>query len=111
MSTIGEWTCQGGDLNNPSECKLCGNGLIEFDEVCDDGKRYDSIGCSYDCMGTLSSWFCENGTSTTPDVCVPICGDGIWTIFEQCDDGDQILYGVPLELSNGNGCDQNCFIE
>jgi len=47
---------------------------------------------------------CPGGTLTTPSVCAEICGDGVITPSEQCEDND----GGP---SAGDGCDATCFIE
>ncbi|MCX4239587.1 hypothetical protein [Paraliomyxa miuraensis] len=64
---------------------VCGNGVVEDGEVCDDGINdgaYD--GCSPDCS--------ELG---------PHCGDGFLDDAEACDDGDQV---------DGNGCNVDCVV-
>ena len=64
---------------------VCGNGMIEGDEVCDDGINDGSYGgCLPGCT--------EVG---------PHCGDGLEQPEEDCDDGDEI---------NGNGCNVDCVV-
>ena len=58
-------------------------------------------GCSSSCM-IERGYSCTGGTTTTPDVCTEICGDGIDWHFYECDDGN---------LINGDGCTSNCEVE
>ncbi len=59
---------------------LCGNGMPDPGEACDDGNLVDGDGCDSNCTPTG-------------------CGNGIVTTGEQCDDGN---------LVDGDGCDSNC---
>ena len=52
-----------------------------------------AVDCGYECTG---------GTSTSADVCTSVCGDGIKTASEECDDNNS---------HNNDGCDSSCFIE
>jgi cysteine-rich repeat protein len=45
---------------------------------------------------------CSGGSPTTPDTCLPICGDGLKLGDEACDDGN---------LLGADGCDQRCTVE
>lgn len=64
---------------------ICGNGVVEGDEVCDDGVNDGSYGgCTPDCSALAD-----------------FCGDGIQNGTEACDDGDDI---------DGNGCNVNCVV-
>ena len=63
---------------------VCGDGIRESGEQCDDGNNRGGDGCSPSC-------FIETN-----------CGDGIREGGEQCDDGNNL---------NNDGCDANCFIE
>mgnify|MGYP006273011213 CR=1 FL=1 len=65
---------------------VCGNGIIEGDEECDDGNTEDGDGCSGLC--TIES--------------TPVCGNGILETGEECDDNNTV---------NGDGCSSNCTIE
>ncbi len=65
---------------------VCGNGVLEPPEQCDDGNTSSGDGCSSTC------------TIEAP----PVCGNGIVEGNEQCDDGN---------LSNGDGCSSLCQIE
>jgi cysteine-rich repeat protein len=62
---------------------VCGNGLLQTGEQCDDGNLLNNDGCSSTCK-------------------LEICGDGVKQTNEQCDDGN---------LINGDGCDSTCKIE
>jgi cysteine-rich repeat protein len=62
---------------------VCGDGVVETPEVCDDGNTDDGDGCSS---------LCE----------LEGCGDGVVTAPEQCDDGN---------LINGDACDDTCQLE
>ena len=65
---------------------VCGNGIIEIGEECDDGNMISGDGCNADCQSEAGS-----------------CGDGVLAIlFEECDDGN---------LTSGDGCDEHCLIE
>ncbi len=47
-------------------------GLVE----CDDGNNFSGDGCSSTCK-IEQSYFCKGGSSTSPDICREICGDGM----------------------------------
>ena len=68
--------------------QVCGNGVVEGTEQCDDGDTVPCDGCSADCAD-------ESG---------PVCGDGTvnQACGEQCDDGN---------TDAGDGCDGNCMSE
>jgi cysteine-rich repeat protein len=88
---------------------LCGNGVVNGREECDDGNTNPSDGCTNSCT------ICGNGIVTAPEQCddgnlidgdgcdsnctLTGCGNGIVTAGEQCDDGN---------LIDGDGCDSNC---
>jgi len=64
---------------------ICGNGILEGSEQCDDGNTISGDGCSSTCQ--LES---------------AVCGNGIVEGSEQCDDGN---------LVNGDGCSSQCLVE
>ena len=61
---------------------LCGNGTIDFGEICDDNNTSAGDGCSVVCQ-VENGWSC----SGEPSVCAPVCGDGQKRGSEQCDAG------------------------
>ncbi|MFH1434623.1 MAG: DUF4215 domain-containing protein [Pseudomonadota bacterium] len=75
----------GGDSNGNGIDAVCGNGMREFGEECDDGNIFDGDFCTHDCKRPGA-----------------ICGNGIRESTEECDDGN---------LENGDGCDFTCFKE
>lgn len=63
---------------------VCGNGVIEFGEECDDGNATPGDGCDDLCQLEHT------------------CGDGTTEPGEECDDGN---------VTPGDGCDENCMNE
>eukprot|EP00961_Rhodomonas_salina_P037329 501695-Rhodomonas_salina.1 len=84
---------------------ICGDGISQEIEACDDGGRAPLDGCSANCT-VERGWICRYGSLDGPDVCVPLCGDGYRLESEQsvtdCDDGNTI---------DGDGCSFYCTIE
>ncbi len=66
---------------------LCGNGVLEATEECDDGNVLNGDGCSAQCKIEEPTLF---------------CGDGVVTLPEQCDDGNNL---------DGDGCSAVCKFE
>jgi cysteine-rich repeat protein len=73
-------TPPGFPFPTPTPAGVCGNGIVEPGEQCDDSNLINGDGCDANCTITR-------------------CGNGIQTAGEVCDDGDQIC---------GDGCDPNC---
>ena len=78
--------------SSPSICSnVCGNGVKNSTEACDDGNLSNGDGCSNACL-------IEHGytcTLATPNICSKICGDGLKAANEACDDGG---------VSDNDGC-------
>ena len=70
-----------------SPISICGDGVVNAGEQCDDGNQVNGDGCSATC---------------TVEAPTSICGDGVVNAGEQCDDGNQV---------NGDGCSATCIIE
>lgn len=108
---------------------LCGNGILELGEQCDDGNVTSGDGCSSICRteptlcgnGILEAGEqCDDGNVISGDGCssacvieiapiapggggvVPLCGNGIREGSEQCDDGNNV---------SGDGCNSICLSE
>lgn len=105
---------------------VCGNGVLEAGEACDDGNTVGGDGCSARCTleenpitgepslcgdGKVDPGEeCDQGAENSdiiPDRCRidcrnPFCGDGVADSTEQCDDGNRV---------SGDGCDRLCRIE
>lgn len=95
----------------PCPVSLCGNGVTEAAETCDDGDLLDGDGCDSNCTPTG----CGNGVSTEGEQCddgnlvdadgcdsnctETGCANGVLTDGEQCDDGNEV---------DGDECDSNC---
>lgn len=66
------------------DCVVCGNGLVESGEECDDANTDNTDACLDTCVSAT-------------------CGDGfIWAGTETCDDGNAV---------GGDGCSASCAIE
>ncbi|MFO1518219.1 MAG: hypothetical protein U1F57_00920 [bacterium] len=80
---------------------VCGNGMKEGTEGCDDGNTTAGDGCSATC--TVEPGFtCD---SATPNHCTPTaatCGNGTKEGSEGCDDGN---------TTAGDGCSATCTVE
>ncbi|MDX9721921.1 MAG: DUF4215 domain-containing protein, partial [Myxococcota bacterium] len=78
---------------------VCGDGLREGYEGCDDGDLSPGDGCSATCT-VEANWLC---TGDAPSVCTPtLCGNSALDVGEQCDDGN---------LNNADGCSSSCQVE
>ncbi|MBL9101305.1 MAG: DUF4215 domain-containing protein [Myxococcales bacterium] len=104
------------DTETTAPMPVCGNGVVEGGEPCDDGNQDPGDGCEPDCTTTQ---ICGNGTIEPPEVCddgntddgddcsadcmtatdPQICGDGTVQDPEVCDDGN---------TDNGDGCESDC---
>jgi fibro-slime domain-containing protein len=77
---------------------LCGNGIVQVGEECDDGNDVSGDGCSSTCQ-IEKGWVCP----TPGAACVAAqCGDGVVAGSEQCDDGNTV---------SGDGCSSTCQVE
>jgi len=81
---------------------VCGNGVKEEGEYCDDGNQIDTDACLNSCRnagcGDGIVWEeeeeCDDGNRINNDTCsnectMPQCGDGIVQEGEECDDGNE----------------------
>lgn len=95
---------------------LCGDGIVQAPEVCDDGNQIPNDGCSNSCTlpkcgdGIVQTTEeCDDGNQVVADACtnsckLPKCGDGIIQagIGETCDDSNAV---------DGDGCSSKCVVE
>jgi cysteine-rich repeat protein len=95
----------------PAPSGVCGNGVPEAGEECDDGDLIESDGCTSACT------VCGNGVVAAPETCddnnlvsgdgcdancTPTgCGNAVVTAPETCDDGN---------TSNDDNCPSSCII-
>lgn len=100
------WRCpEAGRACSP----ICGDGIVAGRETCDDGNTQSGDGCSNICL-TEPGWDCSGGTCVRssfdgglePDGRQAVCGDGIMSGAEECDDG-------PMNSdSTYGGCTTRC---
>jgi cysteine-rich repeat protein len=57
---------------------ICGNGVLEDDELCDDGNLQDGDGCASDCGCIEDGYRCHPRLSCTY---VGFCGDGLVSLM------------------------------
>ena len=104
--------CQEGLCGGPGDPALCGNGLLEDAEECDDGNIAEGDACTPMCsISVCGDGFvgageaCDSGTIDGDDSCTPDCrlppdcGDGIIEPGEECDDGNR---------ADGDSCTSSC---
>ena len=112
--------CAGSDDEN-----LCGNGIVDAGEACDDGNTKNGDGCSSQCKVEQADAVCGNGKKEVGEQCddnnlidgdgcsarclleritvdEPVCGNGKLENEEECDDEN---------LTNGDGCSSQCTLE
>ena len=65
---------------------VCGDGVAEGHEACDDGNVFGEDGCSSVCV-VEDGWDCSTG------LCDPICQDGLTVAAEVCDPFDDQWVG------------------
>jgi len=104
--------CSSGHCAPP----ICGDGITNGNEGCDDQNQSNTDGCLNSCMlascgdGHVQAGVepCDDGDASNTDAClvgcVPAsCSDGfIWFGVEACDDSN---------LDAGDGCSPTCFLE
>ncbi|CAD8170515.1 unnamed protein product [Paramecium octaurelia] len=105
-------SCQYGyHLVNDICMTICGDMVVAGTEQCEDGNKISHDGCyqcQYSCPLDCSDCIhgqclmCDAGFVLYDNFCTNICGDGILSNLEQCDDGNQ---------SDGDGCSSDCFVE
>ncbi|CAM9090527.1 unnamed protein product [Phaeothamnion confervicola] len=74
---------------------VCGNGIIEAGEACDDGNTRYGDGCNSQCAIGVN-WHCHG----EPSKCYR-CGNAIKDPYEKCDDGNNNM---------GDGCSPTCTV-
>lgn len=74
---------------------MCGDGVIESPEGCDDDNLLNSDGCSSTCT-VETGWTCVGAGVGS---CHPICGDNLTKGIETCDDGNTV---------SSDGCSSSC---
>ena len=87
------------DATSGGGYSVCGNGIIENDESCDDGNQESGDGCDSMCR-IESGWVCIiEGEPCVPEDKQGVCGDGKVDTGEVCDDGNTV---------DGDGCRSDC---
>jgi len=88
---------------------VCGNGIVQAFEICDDGNKIDTDACRNNCTINFNPQTCGNGiregteqcddgnqneadlcTSKCTNIRQPVCGDGRQEGIEECDDGNRV---------------------
>jgi cysteine-rich repeat protein len=98
--------CYGGDSTAYDACfedcgdslRFTGSGITTF---CDDGNNEPDDGCDAICA-VESGWYCTGGSSSQPDTCYEVCGDGFDFGEFECDDGNEY---------DADGCSSSCEVE
>jgi cysteine-rich repeat protein len=91
---------------------VCGNGILDLDEECDDANLDDTDDCLSNCKHNrcgdgkinLDTEQCDDGNAVDGDGCdnncsITACGNGVVTGSESCDDGN---------VMDLDGCKSDC---
>ena len=103
-------------------CSLCGNGVPNSGEECDDGNTSNNDDCKNDCtQNTCGDTYirtgeeeCDDGNSSNNDECLNscklnTCGDGyIRTGVETCDDNTKSCSLLGIGTSGYADCNNSC---
>ncbi len=82
---------------------VCGDGKVTGDENCDDGNQVSKDGCSADCSTVEDGYICgKPGPGSCRKAVIPVCGDGVLDVGEDCDDGNT--------SAAADGCSATCTI-
>jgi fibro-slime domain-containing protein len=100
MSVEGVPTCDSGACADATT-QVCGDGIIEMGETCDDGNSKPGDGCSGVCL-IEPGYTCPTPGQTCVGTYMQVCGDGKIEGDEACDDGN---------TTNGDGCSSTCEVE
>ena len=90
------------DLGDMRVEPVCGDGLVDDDEACDDCNTVGGDGCAADCSAVEANYACLNRAGDcTAEACFLIveCGNGILEGDEACDDRN---------TTGGDGCAADC---
>jgi fibro-slime domain-containing protein len=93
-------SCNGCSTDAP-QVAVCGDGVLQAGEKCDDGNSVPGDGCSGIC--TIEQGFvCPVPGSLCINTVTQVCGDGKIEGDEACDDGN---------VHDGDGCSSTCSVE
>jgi len=86
---------------------ICGNGILEPGEACDDGNQQTESACPY---GTPTCSACNAGCSQILNLVGNVCGDGARDLqHEDCDDGNTCTESVcPYGTASCDLCSSSC---
>jgi fibro-slime domain-containing protein len=93
-------TCDGASCADATT-SVCGDGVVEAGEQCDDGNSVPGDGCSGVCQ-IEPGYSCPVAGQSCVYSLVQVCGDGKIEGDEACDDGNK---------NNGDGCSSTCEVE
>jgi len=93
---VGTYQGDGTNCDNPGLCAVCGDGLVEFGEQCDDANTAGGDGCDRACR-VEGCWTCSSGIQPSAPTHNPptVSGLSICTHDDgaTCDDGDVCTVG------------------
>lgn len=92
----GGGTSTGGLGGSSAMVAVCGDGILQGDEQCDDGNTLSFDGCNALCQVEVD-FRCDS--PARPCSYLGRCGDGVVTSDEVCDDGNVVT---------GDGCSADC---
>jgi fibro-slime domain-containing protein len=101
QSDVSVDTCRSGACDDATSAAVCGDGIIQTGEQCDDGNGKPGDGCSGICQ-IEPGYTCPTPGQPCVYTVMQTCGNGIIEGQEACDDGNKI---------DGDGCSAACQVE
>ena len=105
------------DTTGQDNPKQCGNGIVEGDELCDDGNQDNTDTCTVQCKTPTCGdklpgpdEVCDDGNDLDNDECLSTCkaaycGDGaVWDGEEECDDANPLETDACLPTCKAAKC-------
>jgi cysteine-rich repeat protein len=105
------------DTTGQDNPKQCGNGIVEGDELCDDGNQDNTDTCTVQCKTPTCGdalpgpdEVCDDGNDLDNDECLSTCkaaycGDGaVWDGEEDCDDANPLETDACLPTCKAAKC-------
>lgn len=86
---------------------VCGDGILDVGEACDDGNTVTESACPY---GQATCTACSADCSKVLNLNGSFCGDGVTDLGqgEQCDDGNTCTEGCPYGTATCQVCGATC---
>jgi len=106
VATISDTNESDTAIPDTAPAPVCGDGVLDTNEVCDDGNTETESSCSY---GTASCEGCNEDCSESLLLTGAYCGDGVQDNNEVCDDGNtETESSCSYGMATCEACNEDC---